>query len=90
MTRALGNAILKRCYDLCNQARRSGITTVEGFDSWMDEIEKDFNRRNKYVDEDHNEKIRTTCRKIFFLMLRKVPGFDKRESFSRELEKVKL
>ena len=90
MNRASGNTILKLCYDLCEQAKFQGIADLEQFDAWMDWNESEFAKRHRYVDEEHNEMIRRTCRKMFFCMLRGVPGFDKKESFSRSLEKVRI
>ena len=90
MTRALANKILKLCFDLCLQAKNMGISDVAKFDEWMDVNEREFEKKHMHVDEDHNEMIRRTCRKMFFLMLTRVPGFDKKESFSRSLEKVKI
>jgi hypothetical protein len=88
MKRSEANKILSLCFDLCQQAIDQGVSSVEKFNAWLDLQEKEFEKKHRYVDEDHNKKVRITCQKIFFLALKGVPGFENRETFHKSLEKV--
>lgn len=70
MTKGAFDRFALNCYDFCKQARDSGISSIDGFNKWLEAQHSEFAKHHKYIDVNHNEKVTVVCNKIFFLMLR--------------------